>query len=49
MPIRIKRRDKPGDRARPTEDTELGAALAHDPEVCHAGRKQKLRMLCGSI
>jgi hypothetical protein len=49
MPIRIKRRDKPRDRAQPTEDKELSAPFAIAPMACYAGRKPKLRTLCGSI
>ncbi len=47
MPIRIKCRDKPRDRAHPTEDKALSAPLADDPEACYTDRKPEFRMLCG--
>lgn len=49
MPIRIRRRDKPLDRAQPTEDKGISATLAAVPLACYAGRKTKPRILCGSI
>jgi len=49
MPIRIECRDKPRDRAPPTEDSGLSAPLADDPEACYTDTKPKFRMLCGSI
>ena len=48
MPMRVKRRDKPRDRAQPAEDTGLSAPLAGDSEACYTDRKPQLRMLCGS-
>ncbi len=48
MPIRIKWRDEPRDRAHPIEAKGFSAPLADDPAACHAERKPKSRMLCGS-
>ena len=49
MPIGMKCRDRPRDRAQPTEDKGLSAPLASDPKARYTDRKAKFRMLCGSI
>ncbi len=48
MPIRVNRRDKPRDRAQPTQDTGLSPPLAEDPDVCYDHSKLKFRLSCGS-
>jgi len=49
MPIRIRCRDRPRDRAQPTEDKGINATLAAIPMACYTDRKPELRILCGSV
>lgn len=48
MPIGIKGRGKPRDRAQATEEKGLSAPLADDPAACDTDRRLKFRMLCRS-
>jgi hypothetical protein len=49
MPARIKRRDKPRDRAQPAANRGFGALLSLGPMACHVGRISEHRILCGSV
>ena len=47
--IRIIYRDKPRDRAQPTEDKGLSVVLVNKPKACYTDTKTKLRILSGLI
>jgi hypothetical protein len=49
MPIRIRCRDKSRDKAQPTEDKGISTPIAAVPTAFYAGRKTRLRILCGSV
>jgi hypothetical protein len=49
MLIRIKRRDKPRDKAQPAVDKRLSMPWSLGPMASYTGKKQEFRILCGSV